>query len=71
MEMNNLIKDLVPVLKELEWWRSDDISEEDYRKTLKEFKQKWLRNNSTENLKSIINEEVEKLRNELLTMIGD
>lgn len=41
-EMNALIKDLCKVLHDLEWWRSCDISEEDYRKTVAKFKQKWL-----------------------------
>lgn len=41
-EMNTLIKDLCKVLHDLEWWQSYDISEEDYRKTVAKFKQKWL-----------------------------
>ena len=41
-EMNALIKDLCKVLHDLEWWQSCDISKEDYRKTVAEFKQKWL-----------------------------
>lgn len=41
-EMNNLIKDLCKVLHDLEWWQSCDISEEDYRKTVTEFKEKWF-----------------------------
>ena len=41
-EMNELLLDFVEVLHDLEWWQSCDISEEDYRKTVSEFKQKWL-----------------------------
>lgn len=46
-EMNTLIKDLCKVLHDLEWWQSCDISEENYRKTVTEFKEKWF--HSTEN----------------------
>lgn len=42
-EMNDLMKDLVEVLHDLEWWQSDDIGEEDYRETLSNFKKKWLK----------------------------
>ena len=41
-ELNEMIKDLVPLLKDLEWWQSDDIGEEKYRKTVQEFKDKWF-----------------------------
>ena len=41
-EMNYFIYDFVKVLHDLEWWQSDDIDEEDYRKTLSEFKSKWF-----------------------------
>jgi hypothetical protein len=49
-EMNLFIPDLVKVLHDLEWWKSCDIDEEDYRKTLKEFKDKWFRNNDNKQL---------------------
>ena len=41
-DMNELLLDFVEVLHDLEWWQSCDISEEDYRKTVSEFKYKWL-----------------------------
>ena len=42
-----MINDLVKVLHDLEWWKSCDIDEDDYRKTLNEFKNKWLKNKET------------------------
>lgn len=42
-EMDELITDLCKVLHDLEWWQSDDISEDDYRNTLAKFKDKWFK----------------------------
>lgn len=41
-ELDEMMKDLVVVLHDLEWWKSDDISEEDYRRTVERFKLKWF-----------------------------
>lgn len=46
-ELNELIDDLVVVLKDLEWWKSCDKSEEEYRDTVNKFKNKWLKNKET------------------------
>lgn len=46
-ELDLMIQDLREVLHDLEWWQSYDIDEEDYRKTLNEFKNKWLKNKET------------------------
>ena len=42
-DMDEIIKDIAKVLKELEWWQSSDTSESDYRSAVNEFKSKWLR----------------------------
>jgi hypothetical protein len=42
IELNELILDLCDVLYELEWWKSGDTEEADYRKQVKKFKDKWL-----------------------------
>ena len=42
-ELNALLKDFVKVLYELEWWKSGDTGEEDYKKAVKHFKKKWLK----------------------------
>ena len=39
-EMDDLMEDIAEVMHDLEWWQSGDISEEDYRETIKKFKQK-------------------------------
>ena len=70
-EMNYFIYDFVKVLHDLEWWQSDDIDEEDYRKTLSEFKSKWFGKARGDNLQKIVTKECDKLKNELLKMIGE
>lgn len=42
--MNEFVKDFAKVAHDLEWWLSSDYGEETYRKTLKEFKEKWFKN---------------------------
>lgn len=41
-EMNDLINDLFKVTHDLEWWKSGDIEESDYRDTVQNFKDKWF-----------------------------
>ena len=70
-ELDELIKDLVPVLKAVEWWKSGDTCEQTYREDVLKFKKKWLSDGvRTERLGEIINGKVEELREELLKMIG-
>ena len=68
-EMDEMMKDLAKVLHDLEWWDSDDIGEEDYRKTLKKFKAKWFNGDRNARLEIIIDEKVEALRKELKEMM--
>ena len=67
-ELDSLMKDLVVVLHDLEWWVDDDISEEDYRDAVRKFKKKWF-GNRDERLVQIIQDECEKLKVELLKVV--
>lgn len=70
-ELDELIKDIVPVLRAVEWWQSGDTCEDTYRKAVLKFKKKWLSDDvRTERLGEIINSKVEALREELLKMVG-
>lgn len=69
-ELDELIKDLVEIFHDLEWWQSADISEEDYRETVDNFKNKWLRGQPTKRLKSTIDRVLEEKKQELYKMIG-
>lgn len=69
-ELDEMMKDLVKVLHDVEWWQSSDIGEEDYRKTVKAFKGKWFNADRGERLKPIIERKINEVRTELLNMIG-
>lgn len=69
-ELNMLLKDLVLVLHDLEWWQSGDIGEEDYRKTLNDFKKKWF-GNRDERLKEIIENKCKELEKYLMNVVGE
>lgn len=69
-ELEAMVADLAKVLHDLEWWKDDDISEEQYRKTVNAFKNKWLRGQPTKRLKQIIDKEMEAKKLELYQMIG-
>ena len=69
-EMNDMISDLCDVLHDLEWWQSCDYSEEQYRKTLLNFKKKWFQGNREERLKKYIDDQIGIVKNELYNVIG-
>ena len=70
-EMNDLIKDLCELLHDLEWWQSCDVSEERYRKTLREFKKKWFKGDREQRLKGYIDEQISIVRRQLYSLIGE
>jgi hypothetical protein len=69
-ELDLMIQDLREVLHDLEWWQSSDIGEEDYRKTLNDFKKKWF-GNRDERLKEIIENKCKELEKYLLNVVGE
>lgn len=69
-ELNDLIKDLIKVLHDLEWWQSGDIGEDTYRETVAIFKEKWFRSDRKERLKGYVDEKCGLLKSELYRLIG-
>lgn len=69
-ELNAMLKDFVEVLHDCEWAYDCDISDEEYFKTVRKFKQKWF-GKRDERLKEIIERATQDLKSELLEMIGD
>ena len=41
-ELDEMIRDLCKLLKDLEWWQSNDSDKERYRDSLQKFKNKWF-----------------------------
>ena len=64
-ELNEMMKDLVEVLHDLEWYVDCDISEETYRETVTKFKRKWFKRRKC-HIEALVNEEFEKKKQELL-----
>ena len=64
-QLNEMMKDLVKVLHDLEWWQSCDTGEETYRRTVTEFKNKWFKQTKIDVQKQI-ESEFEETKNKLL-----
>lgn len=71
MEMYHLMKDLAKVHYDLEWWKSGDIDEEHYLKTLDDFKNKWFKQSREIRLREYIDEKIDRLKWEIERMIGE
>lgn len=69
-ELNDLMKDIVELAHDLEWYDSSDISEESYKKTVTEFKKKWFKADRDDRLKSYIDKAVDKMRSDMYLLIG-
>jgi hypothetical protein len=41
--MNELLDDFIIILHNIEWWKSGDYEEIDYRNSVNVFKEKWLK----------------------------
>ena len=64
-ELNEMMKDLVEVLHDLEWYVDCDISEEQYRETVTKFKSKWFKRRKCD-IEELVNEVFENKKQELL-----
>ena len=64
-QLNSMMKDLVEVLHDLEWWQSCDSDEKRYRETVKKFKKKWFKQTKIDVQKQI-ESEFERTKNEVL-----
>lgn len=69
-ELDDLMKDIVTLAHDLEWWDSGDIGEDDYRETVKWFKEKWFADSRDERLKGYVDEAIEKLKTEMYDLLG-
>lgn len=69
VEFDTLMKDLIPLLKALEWWQSGDTSQEDYRLAVKKFKDKWLSADNKERVTRLINKTIADAEDKLKTSL--
>ena len=64
-QLDEMMKDLVKVLHDLEWWQSSDTGEDTYRRAVTEFKKKWFKQREIDVQKQI-ESEFERTKNKLL-----
>lgn len=64
-QLNSMMKDLVEVLHDLEWWQSCDCDEKRYREKVTKFKKKWFKQTKIDVQKQI-ESEFEQTKNQLL-----
>ena len=64
-QLNEMMKDLVKVLHDLEWWQSSDTGEDTYRMAVTEFKKKWFKQTKIDVQKQI-ESEFERTKDELM-----
>ena len=64
-QLNEMMKDLVKVLPDLELWQSCDTGEDTYRRAVTEFKKKWFKQTKIDVQKQI-ESEFERTKDKLL-----
>lgn len=64
-QLNAMMKDLVEVLHDLEWWKSCDTGEDTYRMAVTKFKKKWFKQTKIDVQKQI-ESEFERTKDKLL-----
>lgn len=65
IELDKLMKDLVVLLKALEWWRSGDTGQETYREAVSIFKEKWLGISQEERVTRLIEDSLGEVEDKL------
>lgn len=64
-QLDEMMKDLVDLLHDLEWWQSSDTGEDTYRRAVTEFKKKWFKQTKID-VKKQIDSKFEQTKDELL-----
>lgn len=64
-QLDEMMKDLVKVLHDLEWWQSSDTGEDTYRRAVTEFKKKWFKQRKIDVQKQI-ESEFERTKDKLM-----
>lgn len=65
-EISELVYDVFCLIHSYDWYRSGDTGEDDYRKDVKYFKDKWFGRSVDDRIKSEIEKGVEEVKESLL-----
>lgn len=68
--ISELVYDVLCLLHSFDYYRCADISEEKYQMDVAAFKHKWLRSYSKQEMKSVIDDEIDAVKNELYRTYG-
>lgn len=64
-QLDEMMKDLVDLLHDLEWWQSCDCDEKRYRESVTKFKKKWFKQTKIDVQKQI-ESEFERTKDKLM-----
>lgn len=60
-EISELVYDVFCLLHSYDWYKESDTSEDDYRKDVKYFKDKWLNKSQDERIDSLVEKAIERI----------
>ena len=63
--ISELVFDVFCLIHSFDWYYSGDTCEENYRNDVKHFKDKWLSKMHTSRIKEIVDDEIDRMREEL------
>lgn len=69
IELDSLIADVGKLLHDLEWYKSGDTSEDDYRESVNAFKRKWLEGKPDARMMEIFRKRIRELGNGITAML--
>lgn len=68
--VSELVFDVFCLIHSFDWWQSGDTDEEDYREDVQQFKDKWLKLIPDDRVKTIIDDELSRVRERLYNAFG-
>ena len=70
-ELEELLVDFCDLLHDLEWFESADIGEEDYRKTVADFKLKWFNRHALEKQTALTPDKIQEAVKQIERLAND
>ena len=71
VEMSEMLWDMLCVVHSFDWWDSCDTSEEQYRADVKRFKEKWLGKNPAQRTNKMIQDAMERAKEDPEIAFGE
>lgn len=71
VEMSEMLWDMICVVHSYDWWASGDNGEERYRADVKHFKEKWLGKTPTQRTNKMIQDAMERAKEDAEIAFGE